>query len=143
MPRTGAGGIGVVRPLPKGASLGQAGDGAGCAPVHRGDSITGPALENADSLKEDGMAHPTDLVDAQVKAFRERDLEQFLGYYSEHSVIKDGDGNVMMSGIESIREIYGQLFQGSPQLAVNIPNRIAVGEYVIHEEQIDGFNLSG
>jgi hypothetical protein len=89
------------------------------------------------------MAHPTELVDTQLKAFRERDLEQFLACYSEHSVIKDGDGNVMMSGIESLREVYGQLFRNSPQLAVTIPCEMAVGDYVIHEEQIDGFNLPG
>ena len=89
------------------------------------------------------MAYPNDLVETQAKAFRERDLELFLACYSEHSVIKDGDGNVMMSGIESLRQMYGQLFQNSPHLAVTIPTEMTVGEYVIHEEQIDGFHLPG
>jgi hypothetical protein len=64
-----------------------------------------------------------------------------MGYSAP--VIKDGDGNVMMSGVESIRGMCGQLFAGSPDLAVSNRNRMAIGEYVIHEELIDGFNLAG
>jgi uncharacterized protein (TIGR02246 family) len=93
--------------------------------------------------EEDNMADLADLIDTQVKAFNARDLEQFLGCYAQNAVVKDGDGNVLMSGIESIREMYGQLFRNSPQLAAEIPSRMTVGDFVIDEEEIDGFNLPG
>jgi hypothetical protein len=89
------------------------------------------------------MSDQTDLVDAQVKAFRARDLDGYVACYAAGAVIKDGDGNVMMNGIESIRGMYGQLFEQSPDLAVSIPNQMVIGDYVIHEEQLDGFNMEG
>jgi hypothetical protein len=39
--------------------------------------------------------------------------------------------------------MYGQLFRDSPQLSVDIPQRIAVGDYVIDEEDIGGFVMAG
>jgi len=89
------------------------------------------------------MPETADIVDAQVKAFQGRDLESFLACYSANAVIKDADGNVMMSGIDSLRRMYTQLFHDSPRLAVQIPNRMAISEYVVDEERIEGFNLAG
>jgi hypothetical protein len=89
------------------------------------------------------MPGATDIVDAQIKAFQGRDLEGFLTCYSANAVIKDADGNVMMSGLDSLRRMYAQLFRDSPRLAVQIPNRMVVRDYVIDEERIEGFNLTG
>jgi hypothetical protein len=89
------------------------------------------------------MSEPTDVVDTQAKAFNERDIDRFLKCYAPTAVIKDGDGNIMMSGADSLRGMYGQLFSNSPDLAAAIPNRITVGQYVIDEEQITGFNMPG
>jgi uncharacterized protein (TIGR02246 family) len=92
---------------------------------------------------EGAMSEHIDLIDAQVKAFQSRDLERFVGFYASDAVIKDGQGNVMMNGSEAIRGMYGQLFQNSPNLTVSIPSRMVVGDYVIDEEQLDGFILPG
>lgn len=89
------------------------------------------------------MPEGADIVDAQIKAFQGRDLEGFLACYSANAVIKDADGNVMMSGLDSLRRMYAQLFRDSPCLALQIPNRMAVSEYVIDEKCIEGFNLAG
>ena len=89
------------------------------------------------------MPAAVDIVNAQVKAFQGRDLEGFLACYSANAVIKDADGNVMMNGLDSLRRMYGQLFRDSPHLAVEIPNRMAVSDYVVDEERIEGFNLAG
>jgi hypothetical protein len=93
--------------------------------------------------EENEMPNTVDIVDAQIKAFQRRDLEDFLACYSANAVIKDADGNVMMSGLDSLRRMYDQLFHDSPRLAVQIPNRMTVSEYVIDEERIEGFNLAG
>jgi uncharacterized protein (TIGR02246 family) len=89
------------------------------------------------------MSAHIDLIDAQVKAFRARDLDGFLSCYAPDAVIKDGDGNVMMSGADAIRGMYGQLFRDSPDLSVTIKTRMAIGDYVIDEEELDGFVMTG
>jgi hypothetical protein len=78
-----------------------------------------------------------------VAAYRDRQLERFLGFYSADVTVRDLDGNVLMSGVESMREQYGQLFRDSTNLSVDIPSRMEVGDYVIDEELITGFHLAG
>jgi hypothetical protein len=89
------------------------------------------------------MPEAKDIIDAQIAAYRDRDLEQFLGYYSPGVVIRDLAGNVLMGGLDVMREQYGQLFRDSPQLQVDILSRMVIGEYVIDEERVTGFNLPG
>jgi hypothetical protein len=93
--------------------------------------------------EEDDMPDPTDIIDAQVAAYRDRDLERFLECYAPDTSIRDLDGNVLMGSVESMREQYGQLFRDSPKLSVDIPRRMVVGDYVIDEELVKGFNLPG
>ena len=83
------------------------------------------------------------MVDGQIAAFRDRDLERFLGVYATGVKVKDFDGNVLMDGLEAMRGQYGPLFRDSPELSVQIPRRIVAGEYVIDEEDIGGFILAG
>jgi hypothetical protein len=48
-----------------------------------------------------------------------------------------------MDGLDEMRERYGQLFEDSPDLAVDVASRIVVGDHVVDEERITGFNLPG
>jgi len=89
------------------------------------------------------MSEATDVVDRQIAAFRDRDLERFLGLYAADVQVKDFDGNVLMDGLEAMRGQYGTLFRDSPQLSVEIPRRMVAGDYVIDEERITGFILAG
>jgi hypothetical protein len=89
------------------------------------------------------MSGATDVVDRQIAAFRDRDLERFLGCYTADTKIRDFDGNLLMEGLEAIRGQYGPLFRDSPQLSVEVPRRIVSGDYVIDEEHLSGFNLAG
>ena len=89
------------------------------------------------------MPETTHVIDAQIAAYRDRDLEQFLGYYSPDVVIRDLTGNVLMDGLDVMHEQYGQLFRDSPQLRVDVLSRMVIGEYVIDDEQVTGFNLPG
>ena len=89
------------------------------------------------------MSEATDLVDRQVAAYRDRDLDRFLSFYAEDVKIRDFDGNVLMDGLEGMRGMYGPLFRDSPELGVDNPHRIVSGDYVIDEEHISGFNLAG
>jgi hypothetical protein len=84
------------------------------------------------------MSDLTDVIDQQVAAFRDRDLERFLGFYAADVTIRDFDGNVLMDGVEAMRGQHGPLFRDSPDLSVQIPRRIAAGDYVVDEEDISG-----
>jgi hypothetical protein len=92
---------------------------------------------------ERDMPEATDVVDRQIAAFRDCDLERFLGSYAADVKVRDFDGNVLMDGLEAMRGQYGPLFRDSPQLSVEIPRRIVAGDYVIDEEDITGFVLAG
>jgi hypothetical protein len=89
------------------------------------------------------MSEATDLVDRQLAAGRDRDLDCFLSFYAEDVKIRDFDGNVLMDGHEGMRGMYGPLFRDSPEFKVEIPSRIVSGDYVIDEEEISGFILAG
>jgi hypothetical protein len=93
--------------------------------------------------RERDMSEATDVVDRQIAAFRDRDLERFLGFYAADVKVKDFDGNALMDGLEAMRGQYGPLFRDSPQLSVQIPRRMVAGDYVIDEEDITGFILAG
>src|SRR5215468_9740376 len=73
------------------------------------------------------MSEATDAVDRQVAAYRDRDLERFLGCYATDVKVRDFDGNVLMDGLEAVRGQYGPAFRNSPQLQVDIPRRIVAG----------------
>ena len=89
------------------------------------------------------MGEATEVVDRQIAAFRDRDLERFLGCYAAGVRVRDFDGNVLMDGPEAMRGQYGPLFRDSPQLSVEIPRRMVAGEYVVDEEHLSGFILAG
>ena len=89
------------------------------------------------------MSDATEVVDRQVAAFRDRDLERFVGCYAASVKIRDFDGNVLMDGPEAMRAQYGPLFRDSPQLSVEIPRRMVAGDYVVDEENLSGFILAG
>jgi uncharacterized protein (TIGR02246 family) len=89
------------------------------------------------------MSEVTDVVDRQVTAYRDRDLERFLACYAPDVKVKDFDGNELMDGLEAMRGQYGALFRDSPQLSVDIPRRIVAGDYVIDEEHGRGIVMAG
>jgi hypothetical protein len=89
------------------------------------------------------MSDATEVVDRQIAAFRDRDLERFLACYGAGVKIRDFDGNVLMDGPEAMRGQYGPLFRDSPQLSVEVPRRMTAGDYVVDEENLSGFILTG
>jgi hypothetical protein len=87
--------------------------------------------------------NPEQVVQGQVDAFNARDIERFLCFYDSDAVVEDGQNNTMARGHEALRALYGPLFAQSPDLHVDIPQRILVGAYVLDEEAIRGFIVPG
>ncbi|HXZ64288.1 MAG TPA: nuclear transport factor 2 family protein [Streptosporangiaceae bacterium] len=88
------------------------------------------------------MSVETDVVDAQIEAYRARDVEQFLSHYAADASVVMFDGTVMFATKEAMRERYGQLFADSPDLQVTIASRVAAGEFVVDEEHLSGFHVA-
>ena len=83
------------------------------------------------------------VIQGQVDAFNNRNLDKFVSYYVPDIVILDGQGKTMMKGHDGMRAFYGKLFEQSPKLHVEIKTRIIVEHHVIDEEQVSGINLEG
>ena len=79
-----------------------------------------------------------DAVERQVRAYNERDVDEFVACYAEAVGVEDGDCAVLMSGRDEMRERYSRLFESAPSLRAEIVTRIRVGSYVVDEEQITG-----
>ncbi len=89
------------------------------------------------------MSEATDVVDAQVEAYRARDVERFLSFYAPDASVVLFDGSPMMADRAAMREQYGRLFAGSPELQVTIASRMEIGEFVVDEEHLTGFHVEG
>jgi len=50
------------------------------------------------------MSTTTDLIDGSTAAYRARNLDEYLSYFSADAVIRDANGNVLMEGELAIRE---------------------------------------
>jgi uncharacterized protein (TIGR02246 family) len=78
------------------------------------------------------------VVDRQVQAYNQRDVEAFAACYAQDAVFEDARANVLLRGRDEIRAKYAAFFEASPTLHVEIPTRIELGEYVIDEERVSG-----
>ena len=77
-----------------------------------------------------------DPVQAQVDAYNARDIDAFVAPYAEDVVITDAGGRPIMSGVETIREEYGAMFEASPDLQAEILGRISTGDWTVDHERV-------
>lgn len=89
------------------------------------------------------MTTPCEVIDRQIAAYNQRDLDSFVACYAPDATVVQPDGSILPSGHQEIRARYGKLFAGSPNLRAEIANRIEVGTVVIDEERVTGFVLPG
>lgn len=86
------------------------------------------------------MSAMTELIDAQLEAYRARDVDRFLAHFALGIAVTDFEGTVLMEGIEGMRANYEPLFANSPELTVEIRSRIETGSFVVDLEHLEGFN---
>jgi hypothetical protein len=89
------------------------------------------------------MVTAREVVDQQIAAYNQRDIDGFVACYADNATVVQPDGSLLASGHDEIRAIYGGLFDQSPALRAEISNRIEVGTVVIDEERVTGFVLPG
>ena len=95
------------------------------------------------SYTEVGMSEVADVVDTQLDAYFAWDLERFVACYTPDVLITNAAGQVLAEGHGAVRQMYGGLFENSPELTGRIANRIVVGNFVANHEEIEGFNMPG
>jgi len=78
------------------------------------------------------------VIDAVVRALGEHDLERFVACYAADARIEDAAGTPLAVGRESIRLRYEEMFRQFPSLEVRKLARLAVGAFVVQEEEVLG-----
>jgi hypothetical protein len=84
-----------------------------------------------------------DIIEEQLAAFNARDLERFVVCFTDDFELADAHGNVIAQRHAGIRAVYGQLFAQSPQLHVDVRNRIHAGDWTVDHEHVTGFVMAG
>jgi len=84
------------------------------------------------------MSSPAEIVDRQLQAYNERDLDAYCSLFAEDAVLIKLNGNrVLARGIDAIREYYFERFK-SRQLFCRINSRIELAGFVVDHEQVSG-----
>src|SRR5713226_518290 len=86
---------------------------------------------------------PRDVVQAAIDAYHAHDLDRCMSFHAPDVVVKRADGTIMMGGAETVRARYAKSLSDHPNLHYDIPNRIALGPYVIDEERVTGYSKGG
>ena len=97
-------------------------------------SNTALAAETA-PVAQPSPASPESIVDAQLKAYNERNLEAFLATYSEDVVLAKYPDVVTQTGKAEMRARYQKSF-ANPNVRADIVRRIVLGQTVIDHERI-------
>lgn len=77
-------------------------------------------------------------VKAQLEAYNNRNIENFIVNFSKDCVVEDGRGSLLMKGRDEMYESYKKMFENSPNLFCELQSRIVVGNYVLDEEKVTG-----
>lgn len=78
------------------------------------------------------------LVDAQVAAYNDHDIERFLRCFTEDFQFFDFPATLRFAGQEEGRLRYGALFEAHPKLKAQITKRIVVPPFVVDHEFLYG-----
>ena len=82
---------------------------------------------------------PVQIVPRHVEAMSSRDTDAFMADLADTVRVINRDGAVMLDGTNVVREMYLIVFDGNPELKVDLIDRINVGVWVIDEHLTTGF----
>jgi hypothetical protein len=76
------------------------------------------------------------LVQEQLDAYNNRDIEAFLKPYSDSVSVYFFPNQLLYKGKETMRKEYSEMFSNLPGLHCTLKNRIVLGNRVIDEESV-------
>lgn len=75
-------------------------------------------------------------IQRQLDAYNAHDVDAFLACYADDVVVRHGDGRVLMTGRDAMRAVYERLFTEHPDVHVEVPTRLAAGDWIVDEEHV-------
>jgi len=85
----------------------------------------------------------SDVVDEQIKAYNNRDIEAFAATYHDSVELYLFPDECFCRGKKDLREQYTARFKARPEARAAISNRIIMGSYVIDDETVIGLPTVG
>lgn len=83
------------------------------------------------------VTDPEAIVQAQLDAFNEHDLDALVPLFADDVVIYDlVDGSVVVRGIDAFRERYRAVFRDRPKVRAELVGRLELGPFVIDRERL-------
>lgn len=79
---------------------------------------------------------PEDIVQKQVEAYNQKDLEKFLSFYADTIQIYNFPHQLDIEGKEAMRKSFATFFANAKTLHCTIANRIVQQNKVIDQERI-------
>jgi hypothetical protein len=89
------------------------------------------------------MATRLEIVRDQLEAFRRRDFDAFMAFYTDDTIVKNFAGEIMVDGKEALAEMNRGIWATSPDAVLTADNFVAVGNYVVSEESFSGATTPG
>lgn len=82
---------------------------------------------------------PESTIQTQVQGYNTRNIELFASAHAEDVELYNfGEAEPFCVGNAKLREIYGAIFQDSPNLHTEIINRIVMGSTIMDHEIVTG-----
>ena len=82
---------------------------------------------------------PEQVVQENLNAYNTLDIEAFMRSFSDNIALYNFNNPVpTLTGLDQVREFYGELFDQSPDLLSTVTKRICLGNKVIDHESITG-----
>ncbi|NHF59429.1 SnoaL-like domain-containing protein [Flavobacteriaceae bacterium TP-CH-4] len=78
---------------------------------------------------------PEIVVQKQVEAYNQRDLDAFASCYSENVLVQYFPSDTLYMGRETLRNNYQNYYENTPETGVEVIKRISIGNKVIDEEK--------
>ena len=107
---------------------------SGCAST----SMTGSRVQGQAAAAPMSSRSPDAIVERQLEAYNQRDLEGFLATYSDDVVLVNFPGEVLYIGKDEMRARYGTMFRDSPDLNCEVVSKMILGNTVIYHERVTG-----
>ena len=83
------------------------------------------------------MSASAELIQKQLDAYNNQNIEAFLACYAEDAVLAGMNGDVTHRGLAAIRKRHEDLFYEFPKNHARLVNRIDLGTTVIDHEQVE------
>jgi hypothetical protein len=89
------------------------------------------------------MSTQLKIVKDQLEAFRQRDFDTFMAFYTDDTIVKNFAGEIIVDGKEALAEMNRGIWATSPDAVLSADNFVVVGNYVVSEESFSGATTPG